>query len=359
MTPPTRAIPGLMWSAHRRIAGPALERPLSRWLPWLLLAVGVALKLRLLTTSQGIADGDEAVEGLMARHLLLFGERAVYPWGVRYGAGVGLEVQLAAILFNWLGDSSFTLKLSGLILWLACLYLLVSAAASRYGPWTAALAGMLYAAAPQGAQWSLKLAGGHQVAVLLSLLLLFLWARRLSANWVSLLAPLAAISHPIAAPFAAGFAAATIASAEKPARWRLCVLLALSSAACALLLWPREQSVHDPAAFAPLQILRAVPSLLLALSRPTSTRRPRPPDSRSSPHCSGSPRSSPRPPGAPGAIARSPSCSSASRPPPSWSSRASSRRGTCCCSGRWAHSRSRGCSRRWRRVGKRSWARCW
>ena len=268
MTLPTSDILRPSWTCAPDRPEPPASRLLPRWLPWVLLGAGVLFKLRLLATSQGIADGDEAVEGLMARHLLLFGEHAIYPWGVRYGAGAGLEVQLAAILFKWLGDSSFTLKSTGLIFWLGCLYLLVSASASRYGAWTSALAGMLYAAAPQSAQWSFKVAGGHQVAVLLSLLLFFTWARKWSANWIVLLAPLAAIAHPIALPFAAGFASASIASAESPARWRLFALLVLSSALCALLLWPREQSVHDPAAFAPLQILRAFPSLLLALESP-------------------------------------------------------------------------------------------
>jgi hypothetical protein len=44
-----------------------------------IVLLGVFLKLQLLATSQSLADGDEAVEGVMALHILNDGEHPIYP----------------------------------------------------------------------------------------------------------------------------------------------------------------------------------------------------------------------------------------------------------------------------------------
>lgn len=88
------------------------------------LAVAIAARIALLLTSQSMPDGDEAVEGIMALHVLEYGIHPVYPYGVHYGAGAGVEVHLAALLFLLFGSSEFILKLVALSIWLiACLLL--------------------------------------------------------------------------------------------------------------------------------------------------------------------------------------------------------------------------------------------
>lgn len=73
-----------------------------------LLALSLGLKIALLMTSQSMADGDESVEGIMAMHLVEEGTFQVYPYGVNYGAGAGVEVLIAALTFKLFGVSDVT-----------------------------------------------------------------------------------------------------------------------------------------------------------------------------------------------------------------------------------------------------------
>jgi hypothetical protein len=45
-----------------------------------LLLVGLALRLAIVASPLGEIDGDEAVVGLMARHIAFLGERPVFYW---------------------------------------------------------------------------------------------------------------------------------------------------------------------------------------------------------------------------------------------------------------------------------------
>ena len=94
----------------------AREQP-ARWVLPLVFVLAVGLKIVLLFTSQSMADGDEAVAGLMGIHVLEGKGHPLYPWGVRYGAGAGLEAHLAAAFFALAGVSSIVLKSVGLLWW--------------------------------------------------------------------------------------------------------------------------------------------------------------------------------------------------------------------------------------------------
>jgi hypothetical protein len=161
----------------------------------------LALKVVLLLTSQSMADGDEAVEGLMAMHVLNEGVHPIYPYGIQYGAGAFVEVHLAALLFHFLGVSDVTLKA----------------------------------------------AGGHNVAVLLCLVAVWLIERR-TQSWIcAILLPFAAFAHPIVVPFVGALA---IYLVVKPKRCRpVHVLVALvgATSAAAYLLWPTGSGVWNPA----------------------------------------------------------------------------------------------------------------
>ena len=67
------------------------------------LLVGLALRLAVIASPLGEIDGDEAVVGLMARHIAFLGERPVFYWGQPYLGS--LEAFTAAPLFR-LFDSS-------------------------------------------------------------------------------------------------------------------------------------------------------------------------------------------------------------------------------------------------------------
>ena len=72
------------------------------------IVAGLALRAWLLANSLGTLDADEAVWGLMARHVL-DGEVSTFYWGQPYGGT--LEVFLTAPLFAVFGSSTLALKL--------------------------------------------------------------------------------------------------------------------------------------------------------------------------------------------------------------------------------------------------------
>src|SRR2546427_10092582 len=73
------------------------------------LLVGMALRLAVIASPLGELDGDEAVVGLMARHIAFLGERPVFYWGQPYLGS--LEAFSAAPLFRVFDSSTFVLKL--------------------------------------------------------------------------------------------------------------------------------------------------------------------------------------------------------------------------------------------------------
>ncbi len=235
-----------------------------------LIAAGIGLKIWLLCTSQTLPDGDEAVEGLMAMHILAKGVHPVYPYGVNYGAGAGWEAHVAAGLFAQFGISETALKSVGLIHYLATLGL-VGAIAHFWRSWSGALLAMgLFALAPQTAQWALKCAGGHQVAVILAL-----------AGWLCVLRewnlpamiclPLAVLAHPIALPFVAAVCAGWLIQ-SRSWRQRGVVLagLAIFAAAAYWLLRPPGETVWNPLSKSfdfPARLL-AIPRLAIGLFMP-------------------------------------------------------------------------------------------
>jgi hypothetical protein len=72
------------------------------------VAVGVGLRVRLLRLPTGVLDSDEAVVGLMARHIVHEHEFTTFYWGQNYG-GSGTAVVMAAV-FSVFGSSTATLK---------------------------------------------------------------------------------------------------------------------------------------------------------------------------------------------------------------------------------------------------------
>jgi hypothetical protein len=208
--------------------------------------LGLALKLVLLVTSQSLADGDEAVEGVMAMHILEHGEHPIYPYGANYGAGAGVEAHLAALSFAVFGPSDGALKAVGLVFWV-CTLVLLGLLSGQVGDRSAAAAAVvLFAVCPSGSQWGLKVAGGHQVAICLSLLAA--WLALGERRWVGalLVAPAAVLAHPIVAPFIAALCVMVIWRRKGVQRGTALLLLLGASLVWALLLWPPARTFHDP-----------------------------------------------------------------------------------------------------------------
>ncbi|MDI6892705.1 MAG: glycosyltransferase family 39 protein [Actinomycetota bacterium] len=74
-----------------------------------IVLVGFALRLYLLLTSHWMVGSEEAIMGLMGRHILLKGECHVFLWGQPYMGS--LEALMAVPIFFLFGASSLSLKL--------------------------------------------------------------------------------------------------------------------------------------------------------------------------------------------------------------------------------------------------------
>lgn len=250
---------------------PATRSEALRFFLWILLAASISLKIALLLTSQSLADGDEAVEGIMAIHVMERNVHPIYPYGVCYGAGTFVEVHLAALLFKVFGISDIVLKASGFVLWLLCMALIYAVANACYGSKAALLAAVLYGFSPQSPEWSLKVAGGHQVAILCCLLLLLARERKFPIPLFAALLPLAAFAHPITITLVAYLAVDAFVRAEgRVERIRLLIWLLSSSLVALAVLWPGNTSVWNPASsrLDPLAILAVLPSVLVTLFTP-------------------------------------------------------------------------------------------
>jgi hypothetical protein len=120
----------------------------------LIAAATIAARLPFLLRGNRFFDSDEAVEGLMARHVLL-GEHPLFLWGQRY-KGVP-EVYLTAAVFHWWPASVVALKAVTLGCFAAfvCLnFWLVTRLLSRRIAWIATA--FLIAGPPSLVLWSLS-----------------------------------------------------------------------------------------------------------------------------------------------------------------------------------------------------------
>ena len=149
-----------------------------RLLPVVLVAAivaGLALRAWLLTTSLGTLDADEAVWGLMARHVL-DGELSTFYWGQPYGGT--LEVFLTAPVFAVFGSSTLALKLVPAALFAFAAVLVWRVGRRTVGEPAARVAAVLFWIWPSYEVWkSMRAHGFYGSALVLSLLALLLVLR--------------------------------------------------------------------------------------------------------------------------------------------------------------------------------------
>ncbi len=153
------------------------------------LALGLAMRLAVIASPLGEIDADEAVVGLMARHIAFLGERPVFYWGQPYLGS--LEAFSAAAVFRLVDSSALLLKLVPTAYSLAFLALSAALARRLFGTGPA-LATAAYLAVPPAmwAVWSTKARGGYaeilclgEAVLLVTLMLARSWSRRLAWLW--------------------------------------------------------------------------------------------------------------------------------------------------------------------------------
>ncbi|MFN7954585.1 MAG: hypothetical protein U0610_22875 [bacterium] len=160
--------------AATRVPPPVGGSP--RWrhpvVPWLaLVTLAAALRATLIALDHGVTlDSDEAVIGLMARHILAHGARPIFFYGQEYMGA--FEAYVAAAAFALAGASTLALKGTMLVLDLLLVLSFVAlgrAALDRRAGW---LAGLYAALAPAFlAIYGLKARGGYVETVLVGNLL--------------------------------------------------------------------------------------------------------------------------------------------------------------------------------------------
>jgi hypothetical protein len=168
-----------------------------------LVLIGLIYRLAIIASPLGEIDGDEAVVGLMARHIAFLGERPVFYWGQPYLGS--LEAFTAAPLFRLFDSSTPLLKLVPTAYSLGFLALSALFARQVFGI-GAGLATAAYLALPPAmwAVWSTKARGGYAEVLFLGQALLVVTLalarspnRRLAMLW-GLLAGLAFWTHQLA-----------------------------------------------------------------------------------------------------------------------------------------------------------------
>lgn len=141
-----------------------MEQPLFVVALIALVALGVLARIWMMSSPMGAPDGDEAVSGLMARHILR-GEFPVFFWGQHYGGAA--EAYLTAMLFGLFGSSVVTLKLIPVFLY-ALGAVVLWRVALRLGYPRAVLAAAVFWVAPAYFVW--KSTKAHAVYGLLLVL---------------------------------------------------------------------------------------------------------------------------------------------------------------------------------------------
>jgi len=168
-----------MSSAERTIAtrGVAGVAGVDAWRALAVCAavVGTVMRWWLLHTPLGLLDGDEAIAGLMARHVF-DGDVHAFFWGQQYGGT--LEPLLTAPLFEVFGSSPFLLKLVPITLHAASAIVIWRIGLRLADRRAAIMAAALWWCWP-GAYvwWSTKSRGFYQATLLLSLLTVLLAMR--------------------------------------------------------------------------------------------------------------------------------------------------------------------------------------
>src|SRR5262245_36211469 len=141
-----------------------------------LLVVAAVYRVVLVVRGWPALDSDEAIIGLMARHILQ-GERPIFFWGQNYMGA--FQAYFVAPFFAVFGSSVVTLHLSILLLILGFLAALYFVARAAYGPVVGILTLAWLAIGPAlSLARELDTIGGYQEMLLLSaLIVLGVWDR--------------------------------------------------------------------------------------------------------------------------------------------------------------------------------------
>src|SRR5205085_495294 len=127
---------------------------MRRHLPFLLILVGTAVvRFAILFLSQTHVTSDEAIIGLMAKHILEGRYFPFYFYGISYNASCAWEAYLAVVPFAIAGVGVIALKIPTVLLSLVCLMLFYMMTKRLYSIRVATLASLIFALWPGLLKW--------------------------------------------------------------------------------------------------------------------------------------------------------------------------------------------------------------
>src|SRR6266508_6238565 len=118
-----------------------------------------AARFVILFHSQTHVHSDEAIIGLMGKHILEGRYFPFYMYGQPYNAGAAWEAYLAAIAFAFFGVGVISLKSCIVVLSLLCLFLFYRMCVALYDQRTALLAAIVFALTPSLLKWHFQVRG--------------------------------------------------------------------------------------------------------------------------------------------------------------------------------------------------------
>src|SRR6266508_5635424 len=116
-------------------------------------------RFAILLASQTHVHSDEAIIGLMGKHILEGRYFPFYLYGQPYNAGAAWEAYLAVISFTLFGVGVIPLKGCIVALSLLCLFLFYRMGCALYDERTAVLATVAFALAPSLLKWHFQVRG--------------------------------------------------------------------------------------------------------------------------------------------------------------------------------------------------------
>src|SRR4051794_37269485 len=135
-----------------------------------------AARFAILFASQTHVHSDEAIIGLMAKHIFEGRYFPFYMYDQPYNAGAAWEAYLAAVAFALFGVSVISLKSCIVVLSLVCLFLFYQMCLALYEQRAAVLATVVFAIAPSLLKWHFQVRGYSWYFLSIPVLtLLFLW----------------------------------------------------------------------------------------------------------------------------------------------------------------------------------------
>lgn len=157
----------------------------------ILLVAAFAFKMAVIAAGQKYLRSDEAVVGLMAKHVITRGERPLFLYGQSYGGGHAITAYIAAPLFALFGRSGALLTAIPAALSVGAIWLVWRIVRTHISKEAALPAAALYAFSPPVAYQSFLVNGGTETFLLaLAGLWFFLnaYSRPLGKSWTELTA---------------------------------------------------------------------------------------------------------------------------------------------------------------------------